>query len=109
HGFGVEILGMRDVPEIYIASDNLATGQGLTKRDPQVYGTRHRSMMRFCAAHPGSIGFVVSQDGFVRAMTVFNGKLVMWENIQLEIISSYVPRRKLRVDATGVLRDTASD
>jgi hypothetical protein len=48
------------------------------------YGTRHRSMMRYCAAVPGSVGFVVSQDGDVRVMTNVGGPLVMWDNVRLQ-------------------------
>jgi len=47
------------------------------------YGTRHRSMFNYCAAHSGSVGFVVSQDGDIRAITKVGTKLVMWENIRL--------------------------
>jgi len=31
-----------------------------------------------------SLGFVISQDGDVRAMTQVRGKLVVWENLRLQ-------------------------
>lgn len=40
-------------------------------------------MMRYCSSHPGALGFVVSQDGFVRAITRVGSKVVMWENIRV--------------------------
>ena len=40
-------------------------------------------MMRCCAVNPGSVGFVISQDGDVRAMTQVGGQVVLWENIRL--------------------------
>jgi hypothetical protein len=40
-------------------------------------------MMRYCHAHPLSIGIVVSQDGDIRAITTVESKLVMWEHLQL--------------------------
>jgi hypothetical protein len=40
-------------------------------------------MMRYCAQEPGSLGFVISEDGEVRAFTSVNSRLVMWENIKL--------------------------
>lgn len=41
-------------------------------------------MMRYCARKPGSIGFVVSQEGVVRCMTKLGNRLVMWENTRLQ-------------------------
>jgi hypothetical protein len=41
-------------------------------------------MMRYCSQHPDSIGFVISQDGFVRAITLLRERLTMWENVQVE-------------------------
>jgi hypothetical protein len=32
----------------------------------------------------GSLGFVVSQDGDIRAITKVGDKLVMWENIKVQ-------------------------
>ena len=80
-GFGVEIRSKADVTDVYLAEDEHATR--LISIDPLAYGTRHRSMMRYCHAHPLSIGIVVSQDGDIRAITTVESKLVMWEHLQL--------------------------
>ena len=81
-GFGVEIRTKRDVDRVYLAEDEDATR--LTLTDPRAYGTRHRSMMRYCQAHPSAVGLVVSQDGDIRAFTTVASKLVMWEHLQLK-------------------------
>lgn len=88
-GFGVEIRTRKDVPAIHLASTPRARARSLKRVDPNHYGTRHRSMMRYCFAHPGSLGFVVSQDGDIRAITRVGTKLVMWENLKvLDFIKS---------------------
>ena len=83
HGFGVMIGAGKDPSEVYVAGDGYATQSELRGLDPNHYGSRHRSMMRYCAHHPGSVGFVFSQDGDVRAMTQVHGRVVMWENLRL--------------------------
>jgi hypothetical protein len=89
-GFGVEIRTKKEIGAVYLASGPKARSRSLTKVDPNHYGTRHRSMMRYCFAHPGSLGFVISQDGDIRAITRVRKKLVMWENPKvLDFIKSY--------------------
>ena len=83
-GFGVEIRTYEDPDNLYIAHDSIAQEVSLTVADYTHFGTRHRSMMRYCYKYPGSVGFVVSQDGYVRAITRVGDKLVMWENIRLQ-------------------------
>ncbi len=80
-GFGVEIRTKTDVQQIFVAQDEYA--RELVAADPRAYGTRHRSMMRYCQAHPSAVGIVVSQDGDIRAMTTVKSELVMWEQLQL--------------------------
>lgn len=98
-GFGVEITESEEPSEVYAAGDPYASEPLLRKLDYQHYGTRHRSMMRYCAKHSGSVGFVISQDGDVRVMTKVGGRLVMWENIQLQL-PKFVRRRRRR--RTGI-------
>lgn len=81
-GFGVEILTKRDPADAYLAMD--PSGATSERIDPTRWGTRHRSMMRYCARHRGSIGFVVSQDGDVRAMMRVAERLLIWPNVDLE-------------------------
>jgi len=94
-GFGVEITVPNKPSEIFIAGDTGATEARLKKVNYQLYGTRHRSMMRYCANVPGSVGFIISQDGDVRVVTKVGDRLVMWDNIRLQL-PKFVRRRKKR-------------
>lgn len=96
-GFGVEITVSEEPPEIFVASDPWGTESLLKKVDYLLYGTRHRSMMRYCWKFPGSVGFVMSQDGDVRVMTKVGPKLLVWENIQLQLPKFVRPKRRKRV------------
>jgi hypothetical protein len=81
-GFGVEIT-TKDIPtKVYLASDGKANK--IHEIDYNLFGTRHRSMMRYCFKFKGSTGFVISQDGDVRAMTVVKDKLIIWDNLRLQ-------------------------
>jgi hypothetical protein len=82
-GFGVEIQVNELPTKLAQAADEKGTKKHRIELDYFHFGTRHRSMMRFCAKVSGSVGFVVSQDGGVRAMTQVNGVLLFWDNIQL--------------------------
>lgn len=104
-GFGVEITVREEPKLIYAASNRSATKGGLRKVDYNHYGTRHRSMMRYCATVPGSIGFVVSQDGDVRIMTNVGRRLVVWENIKLQL-PDFVRRERHSRQLTGTLGST---
>jgi hypothetical protein len=84
HSFGTIITVEDKIDDFFIAGDSLATPSLLRKQDPKVYGPRHQSMMRFCSKYPDSLGYVISEDGYIRAMTKIDGHLVMWENIQPE-------------------------
>jgi hypothetical protein len=47
------------------------------------YGTRHRSAFRFVASMEPSVGFIMSQDGGVKAVKQVGSKLVMWPYFQI--------------------------
>jgi hypothetical protein len=81
-GFGVEITTRRDPARVHRVLDE--EGAETEPLDPQTFGTRHRSMMRYCFANPNSIGFVVSQDGEVRALTRVKDTMLFWPNVTLE-------------------------
>jgi len=81
-GFGAEIL-TKDDPKTAFSASN-ALGSNGTSINPTLWGTRHRSMMRYCFKYAGSIGLVVSQDGDVRAMVRVGDRLLVWPNIDLE-------------------------
>jgi hypothetical protein len=91
-GFGVEITIDTELPNVYVSSTVRATKASLNEIDYNHYGTRHRSMMRYCMQVPDSVGFVVSQDGGVKVMTRVNEKLVMWENIKIHAYNFLPPR-----------------
>jgi hypothetical protein len=94
-GFGVEITVSPKPAAIEQALS--VTGTRRKQVPYNHFGTRHRSMMRYCYAVPGSVGFVVSQDGEVRAMTRIDNALVFWENIRLqtEFKSLRIHRKKM--------------
>ena len=84
-GFGVEILTTTAPTFIYRATDAVGSKRRIHKVDYQHFGTRHRSMMRYCASHPGSIGFVIFQDGDARAITSDRGRVLLWDDIKLQL------------------------
>jgi hypothetical protein len=83
-GYGVEITNSQEPNNLYLAGDRMATTAKLRPVNYNHFGTRHRSMMRYCYQHPGSIGFVISQDGEVRVITKVEDSLIIWENIKLK-------------------------
>jgi len=46
-------------------------------------------MMRYCWAHEGSVGFVISQDGDVRAMIKYEYELIICEKNKIAGIYFY--------------------
>jgi len=85
-GFGVEILTKKEVRSVYLSPGPNPRDQSLRVVDPSHYGMRHRSMMRYCFAHPKALGFVISQDGEIRAMTRVKNRLIMWENLKVLLL-----------------------
>lgn len=83
-GFGTEITTKHDVSELTIASS--ADMEETRKVDASSFGTRHRSMARYCSANPGTLGFVVSQDGDIRAITKIKARTVVFENIKVHYL-----------------------
>lgn len=94
-GFGVEITYREEPKNVFGTRDHLANEERLHKLGYSQFGTRHRSMMRYCSKNPDSVGFVISQDGDVRVITQVHGRLVMWENIKLQLVE-FIKRRKGR-------------
>lgn len=63
-GYGAEIrVNGRILPPTFLYTDG-----GPERIDPLIFGTRHRSTIRFCRKFPGAIGFVFSQDGGIKAI-----------------------------------------
>lgn len=82
-GFGVEITASESPTTVRRAHD--AQGGSTTDLSYTQYGTRHRSMMRYCWAVPGSVGFVISQDRDVRVIARRGDEIVVWENPLLQM------------------------
>lgn len=92
-GFGT-VIKMAPIPNtLYVSKTAKINVSKLGKVNPNNYGTRHRSIFSYCWNHAGSIGFVVSQDGDIRAITRVGSRLIMWENIRVQ---RYLTSRKLR-------------
>jgi hypothetical protein len=89
-GFGVEIVTKEDVKSVSLSASSELAPKTTALIPANRYGTRHRSMMRYCLAHPGSVGFVISQDGEVRAVTSVRGSVAMWENLKLYEYGEYL-------------------
>ncbi len=93
--FGVELLHQVPPPRVCRSTTAAATARSLHQVDYQHFGTRHRSMMRYCFNVPGSLGFVVSQDGDVRVMTRIGDVLVFWDSVRLQY-DEFVRQRRRR-------------
>jgi len=85
YGFGVELRTDNRLSEVSIAGDTPASPSRLRVVELTQFGTRHRAMMRYCDQHPGTVGFVVSQDGDIQAMTRVGEHLILWENIDVQL------------------------
>lgn len=83
-GFGAEITITEQPDKVWVASECDADENSIAPFNWERFGTRHRSMMRYCASQPASVGIVVSQDGAIRVMTMVDSRLVIWENPLLQ-------------------------
>ncbi|MBE9585705.1 hypothetical protein IM792_14710 [Mucilaginibacter sp. JRF] len=92
-GFGAVIDEIDPPKEIYFSDTNKVTVSKLTSRNPDNFGTRHRSMMSYCWHHDDALGLVISQDGDLRAVKRLGDQLVIWENIKIQ---NYVKSKKIR-------------
>ena len=100
-GFGVEILETIAPNRVFRSTTATATKRSLQPVEYEHFGTRHRSMMRFCYHNPGALGLVVSQDGDVRVMTRLQSGLVVWDSIRLQYDDLY-DKQLLRAQALAV-------
>jgi hypothetical protein len=82
HGFGT-VITEKIVPENVYISKGSKPSDAAVEMKADHFGTRHRSMFAYCNKHPDSIGFVVSQDGEIRAIKSVSGKVYVWENIKV--------------------------
>ncbi len=103
-GFGVEIRTLNPLSDVFLAGDARATAALLRRVGLAQFGTRHCAMMRYCHEHPGTLGFVVSRDGEIRAMVQLGEKLVLWENIDVQLAFPAEKRASAESQRVPVLR-----
>ena len=78
-GFGAEIAGSLPLIHDVRRGLDLEATRCSTEVVEEV-GTRHRSAYRLCAAVPGTLAIVVSQDGGVRFVTQHHGAVTYWDH-----------------------------
>jgi hypothetical protein len=84
-GYGAIISTDEEPTSVCLAGDPAGSKEKLRMIKPSHFGTRHQSMMRICFRRPGSVGFVISQDGDVRAMTRVGDEVIVWEDVKLRL------------------------
>ncbi|MGY2132342.1 putative sensor domain DACNV-containing protein [Hymenobacter sp. HD11105] len=83
-GFGT-VIRSKPLPQyVYVSRSATVRDEKITAVSPNQFGTRHCSMFSYCWNNPGSLGFVISQDGDIRAITRVEDKLIIWENIKVQ-------------------------
>lgn len=82
-GFGVKIGSAPSVNTVYDGAGFARRGTRARTIDLSQFGTRHGSMLRYCAQDRNALGVVVSQDGYVRLITTAGKSLVLWDNLKL--------------------------
>jgi hypothetical protein len=103
-GFGVELWTENSLSKVFLAGDAAGSPDSLREIDLSHFGTRHRAMMRYCHAMKGALGFVISQDGEIQAMTRIGRKLILWENIDVQLAFAAENRLAAGQDQAPVLR-----
>lgn len=94
-GFGVKIGSTPNVMTVYDGAAFTRRGTQARKIDPSHFGTRHGSMLRYCAQDRDALGIVVSQDGYVRLIMTVAKSLVFWDNLKLLGHADYSRRAAL--------------
>ncbi len=83
NGFGAVVRNFNLPEGVYISKTARFNVRNLEPIKPNHFGTRHRAIFSHCWENVGSIGFVISQDGDIRAITRIENRLIMWENIRV--------------------------
>lgn len=82
-GFGAEVTAAAPgLSGLLNARD--ADGKDTVRRPLEEYGMRHRSVARFCASLDDSVGFVISQDGGVKAVRKVGPDVVVWPSMSID-------------------------
>ena len=85
-GYGVEIRTTKEVDKVRMSLSPELSPSTSRLVDANHFGTRHRSMMRYCFSHPSTLGFIVSQDGDIRAVMRVRNEIVMWDNLKVHLL-----------------------
>ena len=94
-GFGVEIAEKPDPLNVFIAQDTQASEKKRIKLSH--YGMRHRSMARYCGFNSGAVGFVISQDGGLKAVTKIGNSVLIWDKVRVHsLLTPKASRSKSR-------------
>lgn len=75
-GFGAEVRVSIGTDTIYSATD--AEGTDLSPVPFTSYGTQHRSSFRFVEEMEPAVGFILSQDGGIKAAMMIDDRVLMW-------------------------------
>lgn len=87
-GFGAEVTAtFSGADKIHVTYTAEATETKKVRFED--YGTRHRSAFRFIASMEPSVGFILSQDGGVKAVRQVGSKLVMWPYFQIGFTAAW--------------------
>lgn len=70
---------------VFHASTPRPVRKGSKAFDMSKHGTRHGSMIRYCSYSESAVGFVISTDGPVRAVTRIGERVYVWDNIRLGV------------------------
>jgi hypothetical protein len=92
--FGVEIAEQNDPADVALSQGT--DGSTTTPMVLSHYGMRHRSMVRYCAYNPQAVGFVVSQDGALKAVTRIDASTVVWDKVRIHSLRTPRSRRARR-------------
>ncbi len=82
-GFGTEITTKQAPRVLQKAKTTAAAPRTLAPFEYDAFGTRHRSIFRYCGRHPEALGFVVSHDGAVRGIMSGAHGVIVWDNLSV--------------------------
>lgn len=86
YGFGAEITASQPPSaDEWIEYDDHPEPLGKPEPEPlSDFGMRHRSAIRFCQEVPGTMAFVISQDGGIRLFHSVEGRVRQWVELSAE-------------------------
>jgi hypothetical protein len=104
-GFGAKITASGKIGDVYDGRDLIRDARVPKRCDVSRFGTRHGSMLRYCARNKEAIGIVVSQDGNVRVILNDGSRMWLCDDVRLldhdEDISGWIRERAAYRSARG--------